>query len=342
MNAHEKSLIYFVEKLVRHHECVVVPGLGGFITRDHSASLNRFNGQLKPNSRTIFFNDILRQDDGILLNAMSSELGISYVEAQELVHGEVQDLLRRCASHEQQVFGILGSFYLNQHDKLFFLPSVTLNLSDISYGLKPVQLEAVVETLTREIRKPIPTQVISTPTTATTAAPISIAPEPEHTSKRTQLWKVAAAVAMLSLSTAAGIRITHFLKKDQQPALSTASIGPETPLNTPEPATTQKEEIKLEPQRTAASVKPELKQLVEAKGHYKVIAACFITEKAAIEELKRLATLGISANVGRPNSSALYRVIVGEAPTPQGAANYATKFTRAHKIRTRVELLRLP
>jgi hypothetical protein len=341
MNAHEKSLIYYVEKLVRHHECVVVPGLGGFITRDHSASLNRFNGQLKPNSRTIFFNDILRQDDGILLNAISSELGISYVQAQELVHGEVQDLLRRCASHEQQGFGILGSFYLNQHDKLFFLPSVTLNLSDISYGLKPVQLEAVVETLTREIRKPIPTQIISTPT-STTAAPISIAPEPEYTGKRTHLWKVAAAVAILSLSTAAGIRITHFLKKDQQPALSTASIGPDAPINTPEPANTQKVERPLVPQRTAAPLKTELKQASVKQGHYKVIAACFITEKAAIEELKRLATLGISANVGRPNSSALYRIIVGEAPTPQEAANLATKFTRAHKIRTRVELLRLP
>ncbi len=342
MNAHEKSLIYFVEKLVRRHECVVVPGLGGFITRDHSASLNRFNGQLKPHSRTIFFNDILRQDDGILLHTISSDLEISYSEAQAFVHAEVQDLLRRCASHEQQVFGILGSFYLNQHDKLFFLPSVTLNLSDASYGLKPVPLEAVVETLTQAIRKPIATQVITTPTTATsaTATPISIAPEAEYPIKRTQVWKVAAAVAILSLSTAAGIRITHFLRKEQQPAVAIASINPE-----PSDAL-RKESIApkaVQPLIAPKSVtKAESKQSAEKQGHYKVIAACFITEKAAIEELKRLAALGISANIGRPNSSALYRVIVGESTTPQEAANLATTFTRTHKIRARVELLRLP
>ncbi|MEY3982904.1 MAG: hypothetical protein RL160_461 [Bacteroidota bacterium] len=339
MNAHEKSLIYFVEKLVRCHECVVVPGLGGFITRDHSASLNRFNGQLKPQSRTIFFNDILRQDDGILLQTISSELGIPYSEAQEFVHAAVQDLLRRCASHEQQAFGILGSFYLNQHDKLFFLPSVTLNLSDASYGLKPVPLEAVVETLTQAIRKPIATQVISTPTTAT-AATISIEPEAEYAIKRTQVWKVAAAVAILSLSTAAGIRITHFLRKDQQPAVAAASINPEAPSAPLKEAIAAKA---VQPLIAPKSVsKTEAKQSAEKQGYYKVIAACFITEKAAIEELKRLAALGISANIGRPNSSALYRVIVGEATTPQEAANFATTFTRAHKIRARVELLRLP
>lgn len=343
MSAESFTLVSFVEKLVRTHECVVVPGLGGFITRDHSAALNRFNGQLKPRSRTIFFNDILRQDDGILMNHIMSETGMDKGEAERLVKHEVQQLLQRCAGHEQQTFGALGSFYLNQHDKLFFLPSVMLNLADVAYGLKPVQLETVVETLTQEIRKPLTPKVVSEPEVVT-VEPISLATETSITGSRPRIWKVAAAVAILSLSTAAGIRISNYLRQDIAALLTASTMGSET-LQEVKSRESGKAPEKEKHTNPATKVLPAVNgKSASAKntGDYKVIAACFITEKAAIEELKRLADKGIAAYIGRPSQSSLYRVMVGEAATPWLAAHLATTFTRNTKIRVRVEHLRLP
>ena len=343
MSAESFTLVSYVEKLVRTHECVVVPGLGGFITRDHSAALNRFNGQLKPLSRTIFFNDILRQDDGILLACITSETGMDKVHAERLVQQEVQYLLQRCASHEQQTFGNLGSFYLNQHDKLFFLPSVTLNLADSAYGLKSVQLEAVVDTLTREIRKPLTSKVVSEPE-AVTVEPISVATETSIPSSRPRIWKVAAAVAILSLSTAAGIRISNYLRQDNS-ALITASAISSEPIQEVKSKETTKVPLKMEPAITATKAMPSVEGKstgIKNTGDYKIISACFITEKAAIEELKRLSDKGIAAYTGRPTQSSLYRIMVGEAATPQEAATMATTFTRKTKIKVRIERLRLP
>ncbi|MBU6324084.1 MAG: SPOR domain-containing protein [Bacteroidetes bacterium] len=343
MSAESFTLVSFVEKLVRLHECVVVPGLGGFITRDHSAALNRFNGQLKPRSRTIFFNDILRQDDGILMNHIMSETGMDKGNAEQFVQREVQSLLQRCAGHEQQSFGSLGSFYLNQHDKLFFLPSVTLNLADIAYGLKPVQLEAVVETLTQEIRKPLSPKAVSEPE-AVIVEPISVATETSIPASRPRIWKVAAAVAILSLSTAAGIRISNYLRQDSSALLTASTMGSET-IQEEISRESSKAKINMAHATPVTKAQPAVAgKSASAKnnGDYKVIAACFITEKAAIEELKRLADKGISAYTGRPSQSALYRIMVGEAATPQEAATLATTFTRNTKIRARVEQLRLP
>jgi hypothetical protein len=342
MSPESFTLVSFVEKLVRTHECVVVPGLGGFITRDHSAALNRFNGQLKPLSRTIFFNDILRQDDGILLNCIMSETGMSQADAEHFVQREVQNLLQRCAGHEQQSFGVLGSFYLNQHDKLFFLPSVTLNLADAAYGLKPVQLEAVIETLTREIRKPLASKIATEPATVS-AEPISVRIEENTATVKPRLWKVAAAVAIISLSTAAGIRISNYLRQNSEPVI----VASMTAEPSQEKATQQ---APIAPAKTNGNLPSAVELSVAAKktattgnsGDYKLIAACFITEKAAIEELKRLSDKGISAYTGRPTQSSLYRIMVGEAATAQEAATMATSFTKNTKIRVRVERLRLP
>lgn len=343
MSAESFTLVSFVEKLVRIHECVVVPGLGGFITRDHSAALNRFNGQLKPRSRTIFFNDILRQDDGILMNHIMAETGMDNAHASRFLQQEVQQLLQRCAGHEQQSFGALGSFYLNQHDKLFFLPSVTLNLSDVAYGLKPVQLETVVETLTQEIRKPLTSKAVSEPE-AVIAEPISIATETSIAANRPRMWKVAAAVAILSLSTAAGIRISHYLRQDDASLLTASTLGSETMQEVKSQESGKVPVKEGQSIRASKALPATARKTASAKnsGDYKVIAACFITEKAAIEELKRLADKGIIAYTGRPSQSALYRIMVGEAATPQEAATLATTFTRNTKIRVRVEHLRLP
>jgi len=347
MNKVHFSLVDFVERLVRVHECVIVPGLGGFIIRDHQASFNRFNGQLRPRNKSIFFNDILRQDDGLLLNAICSDAGISRPEAQDFVQKEVAHLLQRCAGHEQQAFGSLGSFYLNQHDKLFFLPSATLNLADVSFGLKPVTLETAVETLTREIRKPLIVQDIPEKEVKT-AAPIPISPNREQADEQRLIsWKVAAAIAILSLTTAAGIRLSSYFREEPDLILA-SSLNTETLTMSPKIVPEKPEQPKLSSGTTATSKVPakSTKQVpVQASRqneNYKIVSGCFITEKAAIEELKKLAAKGIAAYTGRPLRSSLYRVMVGEAATAQQAAVLATKFTGKYKIRVHVELLHLP
>jgi hypothetical protein len=67
MEALKKPEELVLELLGLHH-CVTIPGLGSFIYREAPASANTFTFELKPAARTVFFNNAIIADDGVLVN----------------------------------------------------------------------------------------------------------------------------------------------------------------------------------------------------------------------------------------------------------------------------------
>ena len=68
-------------ELLKHHDCVIITGFGGFILNYRSAYLNNITQQIHPPSKTIGFNKNLIQNDGLLANYLQKIEKITYNEA---------------------------------------------------------------------------------------------------------------------------------------------------------------------------------------------------------------------------------------------------------------------
>ena len=64
----KRSIDYYINELLYIHDCVIIPGFGGFVGNHISAKLNKASKTLTPPSKQILFNENLKTNDGLLIN----------------------------------------------------------------------------------------------------------------------------------------------------------------------------------------------------------------------------------------------------------------------------------
>ncbi len=74
-----------IADLLYHHDCVIVPGLGGFVANPVPAILDEEKNMFFPPSKEIVFNVNLKHNDGLLISHIASERNITYESAGEIV-----------------------------------------------------------------------------------------------------------------------------------------------------------------------------------------------------------------------------------------------------------------
>ncbi len=88
------SLARHIELLLLEHDCVIVPGLGGFIASHATAQLDNSNETLfLPPYRTIGFNQQLQMNDGLLVQSYMTAYDASYPAAYLQMEKEVELML---------------------------------------------------------------------------------------------------------------------------------------------------------------------------------------------------------------------------------------------------------
>lgn len=125
----------YVSVLLYDYECVVIPGLGGFIVNDTPATVNRINHQFKPPFRKIILNVHLKANDGLLINYVANARNIPFQQAQhevELFVNEVREVLERGKSFN---FEGLGTIRYDQNQSLIFEQDTSVNYNPNAYGL---------------------------------------------------------------------------------------------------------------------------------------------------------------------------------------------------------------
>ncbi len=85
------SISKHIIELLYNHDCVIIPGFGAFLTKSISASHN--NDIFSPPKKTLRFNGMLKENDGLLANEISSKEKISYNDAVKKIKKEVKVLL---------------------------------------------------------------------------------------------------------------------------------------------------------------------------------------------------------------------------------------------------------
>lgn len=128
--------------LLHEHDCVIVPGLGAFLTRRTASTFDARRGLMLPPSKEVAFNADIRRSDGLLADGVARADGVDYTEAMRRVEEFAADALRRVAAGEVVLLPRLGSLS-GVGGRVVFEAVPGLNVLVDSYGLAPVAVRPV-------------------------------------------------------------------------------------------------------------------------------------------------------------------------------------------------------
>ncbi len=136
-------IIQFLEDLLYEHNCVIMPGFGGFIANRLPSKVNEIQQRVEPARKVVAFNINLVQNDGLLASHISKSKQISFDEANREIREFVSSIKSEIELKRQYSLKGIGDFYLNSEDKLVFIPEADINFSKETFGLFPITIRKI-------------------------------------------------------------------------------------------------------------------------------------------------------------------------------------------------------
>lgn len=131
--------IEYIENLLYLHDCVILPGFGGFICNYIGATTNPKTGLFTPPRKTIVFNKHLQQNDGLLIHWIARQEQISYEKAERRLALFREEIKIRLNQKQDIEFGKLGVFHTDRHFNIVFEPTHQNFLPD-TIGMESIQI----------------------------------------------------------------------------------------------------------------------------------------------------------------------------------------------------------
>jgi len=138
-----------IKNLLYDHDCVIIPGFGGLITRYVPAVVHPVKHTIVPPSKRVAFNEKLILTDGLLINTIAYHNGITAAEAQQMVAAFVTQANNQLKTDNRFELSDIGVFKYNAAHRLEFEYKESDNLLEASFGLpeitaRPVRAEESV------------------------------------------------------------------------------------------------------------------------------------------------------------------------------------------------------
>jgi nucleoid DNA-binding protein len=130
----------YIRELLFGHDCVIVPGFGGFIGNYTPARIDKSSNTFFPPVKQISFNRNLNHNDGLLVGRISESVKMNYADARNLVEEFVNDIRKKLSGGEKVVFENIGNFINNHEGNVQFEPDREANYHLDSYGLTSFQV----------------------------------------------------------------------------------------------------------------------------------------------------------------------------------------------------------
>lgn len=124
-----------IEALLLENDCVIVPGLGGFMAHHIDADYSEEEQMFLPPQRTIGFNPQLKLNDSLLAQSYVEVYDISYPEALERIESEVRELRQTLEAEGEYEMHNLGTLSFGEEGQLLFRPCEAGILTPTLYGL---------------------------------------------------------------------------------------------------------------------------------------------------------------------------------------------------------------
>ncbi len=333
------DIVKHISDLLFDHECVIIPGLGGFVSGYRPAAIHPVQHQFTPPAKNLMFNEALKNNDGLLANHMASEQKIAYEAALEQIQGFVSEVKKSLANGEKVSFENIGNLYLGYDGNLQFDQNEVVNYLKDVYGMSSFVSPA--------IRR----EAVSTPKVV---RPVFAEESARNTSSQNagMLVKIAASVIVVialgffgygyfknstpelqetNLLTSINELVNHQPetesvagdKKDQENVvmqnhkMDDNLIGEKTPDND-QPVEVSKTEGAIEPEAKTDSKSdhadmPESKPVVTptiTKKMYHLIAGSFLDVENTEKLISKYSGYGYQPSVLGPSNNGYYRVSI--------------------------------
>lgn len=132
-------LVTYIQELLIENDCVIVPGLGGFVCNYQSAQLVGSNNcTLFPPTKHIIFNTKLTHNDGLLASHISKQQSIGYEQAVAIIKNETDSLRASISANGYVIFEGLGKLLKTENQGLAFIQSEDFQCYPHSFGLNPI------------------------------------------------------------------------------------------------------------------------------------------------------------------------------------------------------------
>lgn len=132
-----------IEILLLNNDCVVIPGLGGFVAHHVDARYDEQDGTFLPPLRTLGFNPLLTMNDSLLAQSYVEAYDISYPEALRRIEKDAVKLQKELEEHGEYELYNIGRLTVNEHGKTEFSPCEAGILTPELYGLSSFELSPI-------------------------------------------------------------------------------------------------------------------------------------------------------------------------------------------------------
>lgn len=186
------ELAQHIEALLLENDCVIVPGLGGFVAHYASATRVKEENIFLPPTRIIGFNPQLKMNDGLLVQSYMSVYGTNFSDATKMVERKVDELIATLHEDGKVDLPNVGEVRYTIHNTFDFAPYDNKITTPYLYGLDAFEMQEL-----SALEKP------STENVAAYSVPVAIKKEKRTFSikfNRAYLTNAAAVVAAIVLS----------------------------------------------------------------------------------------------------------------------------------------------
>ena len=132
-----------ISDLLYWHNCVIIPGLGGFVANYAPASIHPVLHTFTPPSKNIAFNKNLQNNDGLLANHISIVENKTFHEANNIITNFADRCNDRLKSGERIEINRVGTIYSDFEQNLQFEPAMEVNYLLHAFGLTGFQSAAI-------------------------------------------------------------------------------------------------------------------------------------------------------------------------------------------------------
>ncbi len=127
----------YIAQLLYRYQCVTVPGFGAFLTEIQPAQVNESTNSFFPPKKTISFNGLLKNNDGLLANHIAQAENTSYGFAVSAIGHEVLTWKKVLEEYGSLQLKNIGDIRLNADQNMVFTPNDQHNYLTSSFGLSP-------------------------------------------------------------------------------------------------------------------------------------------------------------------------------------------------------------
>ena len=131
-----QSIAHYISNLLYLHDCVILPGFGGFVGNKKSAYIHPVSGVIYPPSKEFLFNKNLTQNDGLLATHIAKEEGIDLSKASNLIDNFALNIQTELNSKSAFKLERIGVFRRGKEGTISFTQDKNYNYNLASFGMQ--------------------------------------------------------------------------------------------------------------------------------------------------------------------------------------------------------------